>query len=76
MQRVLIVEDELKLLDTLRRGLTQEGYEVETASSGEDGFYRATTESFDAVLLDLMLPGRDGMQVLADLRAKGIAAPV
>lgn len=76
MHRVLIVEDELKLLDSLRRGLTQEGYQVATASRGEDGFYLATTEPFDAVILDLMLPGRDGMQVLADLRSKSFAAPV
>lgn len=76
MPHVLIIEDELKLLDSLRRGLSQEGYGVGTAATGEDGFYLASTESFDAILLDIMLPGRDGMRVLADLRAKGISTPV
>lgn len=76
MPHVLIIEDELKLLDSLRRGLSQEGYAVGTAATGEDGFYLASTESFDAILLDIMLPGRDGMRVLADLRAKGVATPV
>lgn len=76
MSRVLIIEDEMKLLDSLRRGLTQEGYDVTTAATGEEGFYLATTEPFDAILLDLMLPGRDGMRVLADLRAKSVAVPV
>ncbi len=76
MARVLIIEDELKLLDSLGRGLTQEGYTVSTAVTGEEGFYLATTQSFDAVLLDWMLPGRDGMRVLSDLRANGCAVPV
>lgn len=76
MQRVLVIEDEKKLLLSLQRGLAQEGYEAAMASTGEDGYYMATTESFDAVVLDLMLPKRDGLQVLRDLRAKGFAAPV
>jgi DNA-binding response OmpR family regulator len=76
MSRVLIIEDELRLLDSLRRGLAQEGYVVTTATTGEEGFYLATTETFDAVLLDLMLPGRDGMQMLSDLRTTGTAVPV
>lgn len=76
MSRVLIIEDELKLLDSLRRGLSQENYEVSPAATGEEGFYLATTEAFDAILLDLMLPGRDGMRVLSDLRANGIAVPI
>lgn len=76
MSRVLIIEDEVKLLDSLRRGLSQEFYDVATATTGEGGFYLATTETFDAILLDLMLPGRDGMRILSDLRAKGVAVPV
>lgn len=76
MSRVLIIEDEVKLLDSLRRGLSQEGYDAATAATGEEGFYLATTEPFDAILLDLMLPRRDGMRVLSDLRAKGVAVPV
>lgn len=76
MSQVLIIEVEIKLLDSLRRGLSQEGYDVTTAATGEEGFYLASTESFDAILLDLMLPGRDGMRVLSDLRAQGVAVPV
>ena len=76
MSRVLIIEDERKLLDSLRRGLSQENYDVSVVATGEEGFYLATTESFDAVLLDLMLPGRDGLRVLSDLRARGVAVPV
>ena len=76
MQRILIVEDERKLLTSLQRGLEQEGYEVTAASTGEDGFYVAATQTFDAVVLDLMLPKRDGIEVLRGLRAKGCAVPV
>ena len=76
MQRVLVVEDEMKLLASLERGLSQEGFEVVTAATGEEGFYMATTQQLDAMVLDLMLPKRDGIQVLRDLRAKGVAVPV
>ncbi len=73
MARILIVEDQKKLLQSLQRGLQVEGYEVVTAATGEDGYYRATTEPFDAIVLDLMLPGRSGLEVLRDLRAHGFA---
>jgi DNA-binding response OmpR family regulator len=76
MARLLIIEDQRKLLGSLQRGLEEEGYEVVTASTGEQGYYAATTEDFDAVVLDLMLPGRHGLQVLHDLRANGFARPV
>ena len=76
MSRLLVVEDQKKLLNSLRSGLEEEGYEVITASNGEQGYYAATTEAVDAVVLDLMLPGRDGITVLRDLRAKGFARPV
>lgn len=76
MQRILVVEDEKKLASSLERGLKQEGYQVATAGSGEEGFYLATTEPFDALILDLMLPGRDGLHVLRDLRGKALALPV
>jgi DNA-binding response OmpR family regulator len=76
MSRVLIIEDQKKLLSSLRRGLEEEGYEVATASTGEEGYYLATTQRVDALMLDLMLPGRDGLQVLKDLRAHGFGKPV
>jgi two-component system copper resistance phosphate regulon response regulator CusR len=76
MPRVLIVEDQKRLLGSLQRGLVEEGYEVLAAPTGEEGFYLATTQSPDAVVLDLMLPRRDGFQVLRDLRAQGFGKPV
>ena len=76
MACVLIVEDQKKLLQSLRRGLEEEGYEVVTATTGEEGYYLATTGSPDAIVLDLMLPGRDGLKVLGDLRGRGYARPV
>src|SRR5262245_50779729 len=76
MARVLIIEDQKRLLGSLRRGLEEEGYEVITAPTGEEGFYRATTQAPDVLVLDLMLPKRDGFQVLHDLRAQGLAKPV
>jgi DNA-binding response OmpR family regulator len=76
MPRVLIVEDERKLLGVLERGLCAEGYEVVTASRGDRGYELATTERFDCIVLDLLLPGRDGMQILSDLRNAGNTVPV
>lgn len=76
MPRVLVVEDQKKLLNSLTKGLEQEGYEVVPAMTGEEGYYAATTRDIDAMVLDLMLPGRDGMQVLRDLRAHGFTRPV
>jgi two-component system, OmpR family, copper resistance phosphate regulon response regulator CusR len=76
MPRLLIIEDQKKLLNSLRTGLEEEGYNVVIATSGEQGYYAATTEQVDAVVLDLMLPGRDGIRVLRDLRANGFTKPV
>jgi two-component system, OmpR family, copper resistance phosphate regulon response regulator CusR len=76
MARVLIVEDQKKLLQSLKRGLEEEGYEVATAMNGEEGYYQATTGAPDAIILDLMLPGRDGLKVLRDLRSQGYPRPV
>lgn len=76
MARVLVVEDQKRHLDSLRRGLEAEGYEVVTASTGEDGLARATGEEVDAIVLDLMLPGRDGMTILRELRTSGFSKPI
>ncbi len=76
MPRLLIIEDQKKLVRSLRKGLEEESYEVVTALNGEDGYYAATTQSFDALVLDLNLPGRDGLQILADLRSHGFSQPV
>jgi two-component system, OmpR family, copper resistance phosphate regulon response regulator CusR len=76
MARLLVIEDQKKLQKSLGRGLTEEGYEVVSALNGEEGYYQATTEPLDAVVLDLMLPGRGGLEVLRDLRSKGFKKPV
>ena len=76
MAHILIVEDQKKLAASLRKGLEEEGFEVSTAHTGEEGFYLATTLPPDALVLDIMLPGRNGLQVLHDLRAHGFAKPV
>lgn len=74
--RVLVIEDHKKLLRSLQRGLAAAGYEVVAAETGEAGFYHASTEPFDALVLDLMLPGRSGLEILRDLRNAGFSAPV
>jgi two-component system copper resistance phosphate regulon response regulator CusR len=74
--RVLVVEDEGKVADALREGLEGEQYEVVVERTGEGAFYRSTTETFDLILLDLGLPGRDGIQILRALRGQGDKTPV
>jgi len=67
--RLLIVEDEPRLLRTLAKALREEGYAVDTAEEGEDGWFKASTCDYDAVVLDVMLPGIDGWEILRRLRA-------
>jgi DNA-binding response OmpR family regulator len=76
MAKILIVEDQEKHRDSLQRGLAAEGYEVIAASNGVEGHEAATTRAVDAIVLDLMLPGRHGLDVLRDLRAGGFTKPV
>src|SRR2546422_9220885 len=74
--RVLVVEDEAKVARALREGLEREKYEVVVAPTGEEGFFLENAEEFDLVILDLMLPGRDGLQVLATRRKRGLQTHV
>ena len=74
--RILVVEDEAKVARALQEGLEREEYDVVVARSGEEGFYLVNAEEFDLVILDLMLPGRDGLQVLSTLRKRGMVTPV
>jgi DNA-binding response OmpR family regulator len=74
--RMLVVEDEQKVANALREGLEGEKYEVIVERTGEGAFFRITTEPFDAVLLDLGLPGRDGLEILRAMRDRGIKTPV
>ena len=74
--RVLVVEDERKLAQVLSSALQAEHYDVVVAATGEDGFYRANAEQFDLVVLDLMLPGRSGLEILQTLRQRHVETPV
>jgi two-component system OmpR family response regulator len=74
--RVLIVEDEVKMARAVRRGLEHEGYAVEVATGGDDALFRATEDEFDAIVLDVMLPGMDGFAVCETLRRRGRWVPV
>jgi two-component system copper resistance phosphate regulon response regulator CusR len=74
--RILVVEDEAKVARALREGLQRQQYDVSVAPTGEDGFYLVSAEEFDLVILDIMLPGRDGLQILATVRKRGLRTPV
>jgi DNA-binding response OmpR family regulator len=74
--RILVVEDEQKVAAALSEGLKGERYDVAVERTGEGAFFRITTEAFDAVLLDLTLPGRDGLAILAAMRERGVKTPV
>lgn len=74
--KILIVEDEIKLAEVLRRGLREHGFSVEQASDGPAGLEAILAGSFDAVVLDVMLPGLDGFEVLNRIRIAGSAIPV
>ncbi|MDB6100495.1 MAG: DNA-binding response regulator [Gammaproteobacteria bacterium] len=74
--RLLIVEDDDKTAHALQSGLQREGFSVALARTGEEGLLVLTTETFDLVVLDWMLPGRDGIEVLKALRTRGAKTPV
>ena len=74
--KVLVVEDDVVLADFLREGLTEEGHVVTVEHDGVTGQASAERDEFDAVILDIMIPGRDGFTVLSTLRNRGIATPV
>ena len=74
--RILVVEDEQKVANALREGLQGERYDVVVERTGEGAFFRMTTEQFDAILLDLTLPGRDGIEILKAMRHRGMKTPV
>ncbi len=73
--RILVVEDEPKTAQAVKEGLGNEGFQVEIAATGEDGYFRAMSEVFDLLILDVMLPGRTGLEILDALRKSGSKIP-
>jgi heavy metal response regulator len=74
--RVLVVEDEKKILSFVRKGLEEQGFVVDTCDNGDDAYVCADTRNYDAIVLDIMLPGRDGLSILRLLRKKKNKTPV
>jgi DNA-binding response OmpR family regulator len=74
--RILIVEDEKKVAQFLQKGFQAESFTVDVAADGHTGLRLAQTESYDAIILDVMLPGKNGFEILTALRASKIATPV
>jgi heavy metal response regulator len=74
--RILIVEDDKKIAGFIKKGLTEEHYAVDVAYDGEVGAYRAQANNYDLIILDIMLPKKDGIEVCRELRNKNIIAPI
>jgi DNA-binding response OmpR family regulator len=74
--RVLLADDEKKVLSHVRQGLTEAGYAVDVAADGDEALWLAETKPFDALVLDVMMPGKDGFTVVRLLRRKGVTTPV
>ena len=74
--RILVIEDEQKVARFLKKGLEAEGYEVETAADGKTGEKCARTEVYDLILLDVLLPKKNGFEILRDLRKDEIRTPI
>lgn len=74
--RILVVEDDVKIASAIKRGLERQSYAVDVCNDGEDGLAMATTEEYDLVILDRMLPGSDGMKILKTMRESSIQTPV
>ncbi len=74
--RVLVVEDEMRLATVIKKGLTEDGFAVDTAHDGEEGLFLAESETYDVIILDIMLPKIDGLEVCRQLRSKNIKTPI
>lgn len=74
--RLLVVDDEVRLAKSIARALRAEGFDVDVVHDGNDGFWRAQEVDYDAIVLDIMLPGRNGYVVCRDLRAAGVGTPI
>ena len=76
MPKILIIEDEESLVSALRRGLTAQGYSVETSLNGKEGFFLASENSYDLILLDILLPEMNGFEICEELRVRGNVTPI
>ena len=74
--RILVVEDEHKIANSIKRGFEQETWATDVAYDGEEGYDLATSEEYDVIVLDLMLPKMDGMEICKKLRAEEIHTPI
>ncbi len=74
--KILIVEDEHKIANSIKKGLGQEGYAVDTAFDGTEGYDLASSEPYDVIILDLMLPGMNGIEIIKKLRQENIHTPI
>src|SRR3989338_5421331 len=74
--RILVVEDEHRIANSIKKGLEQESYAVDVAYDGEDGYDLASSEEYDVMILDLMLPGMDGIKITNELRKNKIHTPI
>ncbi|MBE0543831.1 MAG: response regulator transcription factor [Verrucomicrobia bacterium] len=74
--KILVIEDEKKIASFVRKGLEAQGFVVDVSHHGDEGFTLATTRPYDAVILDIMLPGKDGLSILRNLRGRKISLPV
>jgi DNA-binding response OmpR family regulator len=74
--RILVVEDEAKVASFVQKGLEEQGFAVEVSQHGDEAYEMARTRAYDAIVLDIMLPGRDGLSILANLRAQRQTVPV
>jgi DNA-binding response OmpR family regulator len=76
VMKLLLVEDDKKIATAVKRGLDAEGFTVEVSFDGDDGFWKASEAAYDLIVLDIMLPGRNGYRVCADLRDAGVWTPI
>lgn len=74
--KVLVVEDEKRIANFIRKGLEEQGFVVECSADGNEAYFLATTQQYDAIVLDIMLPGRDGLSILQNLRKQANGVPV
>lgn len=74
--RILVVEDDIKIATFIKKGLQEESYSVDITHHGDEAIYLAQVNAYDIILLDIMLPGTDGMDVCKSLRSKGVSVPI